>query len=490
MIAGTIKRFASKPPEPDLALLAEFREFVRAWLRKHLVPLGPEVDRSFETWLAKTNYPEWRKVELRAARESYVDIFENRKNLDVDSFMKDEGYAADEFKHARGINSRTDAYKTAVGPIFKLIEEALFALPEFIKKVPVAERAQYIFDRIYREGGKYIATDYTSFEALFTRLFMESCEFELYEYMTSALPEAHEFRRHMDEVLAGQNKCTFQHFIVWVLATRMSGEMCTSLGNGFSNLMLLEFALYKFGSRGEKVVEGDDGLCRVEGSIPTEEFFARLGMKIKLVEWDELSKASFCGLLFDEEEKVIVADPKKVLASFGWTSHRYSRSTPKLRKQLLRIKALSYAHQYPGCPIISELAHKMLELTRDVRIIRRSIVENFGWWERETLGGLISQKGNNRWFVDEPIKQQPGPRTRELVEVMFGIPTAAQLLAEQTIAEMTELAPFELPMIDFPEVWAIYFDRYVLDMPAGSQLQYPGHLWEKMAGHEIEWELT
>jgi len=494
MIAGTIKRFAALPPEPDNVLLEKFGEYVDLWLKANLVPLSPDVDSSFDTWLAKTNYPEWRKQELREANESFREIWDDPRNLDVNSFMKDEGYAADEFKHARGINSRTDAYKMAVGPLFKLIEEEVFKLPEFIKKVPVAERAKYIMDRLYREGATYIATDYTSFEALFTRKFMEVCEFKLYKYMTQALPQAADFKRHMDEVLAGHNKCTFKHFIVKVWATRMSGEMCTSLGNGFSNLMLMNFALEFVGSKGVKVVEGDDGLCRVDGTVPTPELFEKLGMKIKLEKHIDISRASFCGLVFDPEECTIVADPKKVLASFGWTSSRYVKSGSKALKQLLRVKALSFAHQYPGCPVISSLAHYALRNTRDVRYIPRRILESIAWWDRANIIPLVKFGNRNdvgvHAFTDEPPRQEPGLRTRVLVEEVFGIPIQAQIAIEKMLDDKEDLEPFECPLVDFPSAWTDYFSWYVLEVPDGTALNYPGELWQKRAGHVKEWEFT
>jgi hypothetical protein len=88
-------------------------------------------------------------------------------------FVKDEGY--DSFKHARGINSRTDEFKVRVGPIFKLIEKEVFKLPCFIKKVPLDRRAEYILDMM-GETGPFLVSDYTAFESLFTRDIMSRVE--------------------------------------------------------------------------------------------------------------------------------------------------------------------------------------------------------------------------------------------------------------------------------------------------------------------------
>lgn len=489
MIAGAIKRFAAKPPKPDEALLLKFEEYVDRWLTKNLVPLAPDADTSVERWLKHSGYPEWRKVDLRLKWAKVACIWGDQRYMKVKSFMKDEGYAASEYKHARGINSRTDEYKCAVGPIFKLIETEVFKHPAFIKKIPVDQRAQYIMDRIYREGGTYIATDYTSFEALFTKRLMAACEFRLYRYMTQYLPEAAEFDRHLEEVLAGTNHCSFKFFSLWVEATRMSGEMCTSLGNGFSNLMLLNFACEEAGGQCYECVEGDDGIARCEGGTPTASFFKRLGMRIKLENHVELSRASFCGLVFDIDEKKNVTDPRKVLASFGWTDQRYAKAKDSKLKQLLRCKSLSLAFQYPGCPVISALARYGLRVTHGVTVGQR-ILRQMRFYEREFLYFMLGVDDDPKHGLkgdygapDLPV----GPKTRILVEELYGITIAQQLEIEKMLDAKQDLTPIDCGVLEFERIWYDYFESYALGVAAGSRLDQPGHLWEKMSGFSKEW---
>lgn len=144
MVAGAFKRFAAKPPPPDLALLRELEAFVDRWCVKNLTPLRPDSDTTVEHWLETANYPQWRKDQLKQKWSNVNSIWSKKKYLRCKSFMKDEVYATMEWKHARGINSRSDEYKCAVGPIFHLIEQELFKHPAFIKYVPVAERPNYI----------------------------------------------------------------------------------------------------------------------------------------------------------------------------------------------------------------------------------------------------------------------------------------------------------------------------------------------------------
>jgi hypothetical protein len=277
--------------------------------------------------------------------------------------MKDETYP--EYKHARAINSRSDEFKCASGPFFKCIEKTLFTLDWFIKKVPIADRPSYIKNRLERMGVSYFAADYTSFESLFTKKLMQTCEFVLYEHCVSEHPLGRAWLSLISEALLGRNVCSFKLFNVSVNATRMSGEMNTSLGNGFSNLMFLLFLCQENGMTDVlAVIEGDDSAASGCGKWPSVEDFAKLGLVIKVDMSDSIEEMSFCGLVFDSDECLNVTDPREVLASFGWTSAGYKAMKQNKLKLLLRCKALSLAHQYPGCPIISSLAQYGLRVTR------------------------------------------------------------------------------------------------------------------------------
>jgi len=477
MKAGTRKRFAIKPPDVDPVLARELKDFVRHWLRKNLTPLSPEEDVSIETWLERCPYPSYRKKELLELFYSVLDPSDPRYTK-CKSFMKDETYPT--YKHARAINSRHDYFKCRVGPIFKAIENVVYKHPSFIKHVPVKDRAKYIFDMLFAPGAKYIATDYTAFESLFVKELMEACEFELYDYMTQHLPCHDDFMGVVHEVLAGENECYFKNFKVTVPATRMSGEMCTSLGNGFSNLMFMLFILQRNGcSDVDGVVEGDDGLFRFRGPIPTEADFTRLGLIIKMEVHDRLETASFCGLVFDLEDKKVVTNPLEVLVSFGWTTRRYARSNIQTKKILLRAKALSLAYQYPGCPIIQSLSQYGLRMTKGIQVKR--VLHGYGlnMWEREQL-----QEAVLYGHVFQPV----GMNTRMLVEDLYGISVENQLAVESYIDSLDSLQPLDLSRIShlFHENWSDYFMKYSRTLsPKRPDLEYPVSSWPLV--YPCEW---
>lgn len=458
-LAGVCKRFATQVPEAEAHVLREFRTFVRGWIRTNLSPLAPDTDVSFETWLMATNYPEWRREELRRAWATLDDPLDRKAVMalfKVKSFVKDEDYT--DYKHARGINSRSDAFKCLVGPFFKAIEGVVYKHEAFIKHVPVACRPQYIKDMLACSGAKYLASDYTSFEALFVRQLMEACEFELYEYMTSKLVDGEWFMRLCRNVLGGENECHYRSFIVWLMAVRMSGEMCTSLGNGFTNLMAMLFVCQKKGSTVIKgVVEGDDGLFAVNGPIPTSEDFARLGLVIKMEVHESLSTASFCGLIFDEEDLVNIADPFKILAGFGWGPRQLTRvKTPRLLA-LLRCKALSLIHQYPGAPVIQALALYGLRATSD--ITRNKLFKTVN------SRGMVGDEWHRRQMLeairDVPQEREVPRRTRFLMEEKFGLRVEDQLKIEAYLNSLDTLQPLSIDNTLFPRVWQHYSDTYV-----------------------------
>lgn len=485
MVAGVRKRVATAPPNFDPVLMFLFKVFVRNWIEKNLVPLAPDTDISFENWINNCNYPMSRKEELKLKWSKVVDIKADPRYFRCKCFQKDEPYL--DLKHARGIYSRTDEFKCAVGPTFKQIENVLYSRPEFIKHVPVADRPKYIMDLLDKAGCKYSVTDYTAFESLFVKEIMESCEFQLYDFMTQNLPNHEEFMYLCHRVLGGQNVCTFKHFVLYTEATRMSGEMNTSLGNGFSNLMFMLFICSMKGCTDVVgVVEGDDGLFSFNGPSPTTEDFAKLGLNIKLEIHTDLCTTKFCGLVFDREDLRNVTDILKVLASVGWTSAQYFGSKSSKLKSLLRCKGLSYLHQYPGCPVIQSMSQYILRVTKSMDV-RHLIYENrnLSWWDRKRYTEAYESFKKNR-NINVPI----GINTRFLVEKLYGISVEDQLKIEAYFDNLNDLCPIDYYVIDMyvPPNWKKYYMAYYAEVTK-SDPDHPSIAFTPYSGFKIEFEL-
>jgi len=475
MRAGAQSRFCRRPPIPDPIVLRRFRDFVADWLRSNLVPLARDTDVSFDTWLDGTNYPMWRKNELILEHQRLLESGWDRHMALVKMFIKAEQYAAG-YKHARCINSRSDAYKTRVGPYMKVIENEIYKLKQFIKHVPVAHRPAYVREHLEREGVNYVATDYTAFEALFVPQIMEACEMQLYEYMLQYVDGGRDTIDLIRRVQLGTNTCHGKYLSVKVRGKRMSGEMCTSLGNGFTNLMAMLFVCHDIGSRNvEGCVEGDDGLFSMEGPTPTTADFERLGLIIKLETHPDVSTASFCGMIFDTKDEIIISDVMAHLCRFGWTSARYAKSNERVLLRLLRSKALSLLYSYPGCPVLWKLARYGLRITQSIKNDDLSKYDDT-WWKRQ-----MAELNTKVDFMDV-WSRTPTHASRLLVEEKYGLSVPDQLTIESYLDSLNTLQQLDHPIIDsymHPD-WGHYSALYTVQVDVRGDVAEDA--WPKLAG--------
>jgi hypothetical protein len=371
---GAYHRLLRAPPRRDNAMMRRFRGFVRVWLRHNLDPLPADTDLSFESWLEHTHYPEWRKEEIRRA---HVLVLDKKKHFKNKSFIKAESYQVP--KHARWINSRDDGFKAFSGPLFHAIEKAVFKLKWFVKFIPVADRATYIKEYVDAEGSLFIATDYTSLEASLVSQMMMCAEIQLYTYMLGETSRAGDIPILVDALTSLQH-CRASGMLVTTFA-RMSGDMCTSLGNGFTNLMLQFFIAKECGWDLPLVgvVEGDDGLFRVSGPIPADNVFEALGMRIKLDVFDRVGDAGFCQLYFSDDCSQNLRDPIKILVRTGWTMSRFMHAGERVMMELLRAKAFSLLCETPTCPIVCAYALWLVRATKGHKIADPYMDVN-SWW--------------------------------------------------------------------------------------------------------------
>lgn len=403
---GILKRLMRDVPSVKPEVLADIRKFVRAWCAAHLKRVRV---LDFEEWLATTSYTEARKNELRLAYAmNRGGVPSKRVCSHVDSFVKSEFYP--ELKHCRMINSRCDRAKVFFGPRVKAIEEELYRLPQFVKHIPVPERPECV-RKLKQAGRRYYQTDYTAFESHFVPEVMDVIECELYRYCLAG-DEGVEF---MCEVLKGVNRMRTRIGVrSQINGRRMSGDMNTSLGNGFSNYMLGLYLANRKGGTFDGIFEGDDGLFYSTVDLCAEDF-ASLGFTIKIEEVADPCCASFCGMIFSESGEII-RNPTKFMQGFAWTSS-FIEGNQHLMDQLLRAKSLSAVYETPQCPIVGAMARLGLALTR----------------------GVTPRFVNDGYHVVVPNDESrlpefaPSPDTRELFCQLYGISPANQVSIEGAI---------------------------------------------------------
>jgi len=427
VLEAITQRVAVKLPDIDGAVLQEFAEFVKGFLAQHLRPLKLADILSFDEWIEEVSYPEERKTELRNVWEELHGHLPTRKQSStVKCFIKTESYPiGDVIKPARGIMSRSDWAKVHMGPAMRSIEKEVYEMkqddgnPFFIKHVPVNQRHLYV-DSLRSAGCRYLVTDYTAFESSFASPLMKVCECELYRYMLSANPK---LAAWINNTLTGDNKLRFPGGTrATVRGRRMSGDMCTSLGNGFTNLMLMLFFSQRNGLRCRGFVEGDDGVFAVQGDIPPNfaEQFGLLGFVIKMAEFSSPGLGGFCGIISADSGNV--RDPVRFLSTFGWT-HSCLEAGDDVMHSLLRAKAMSAAYESPQSPVVRPLADRILELTAGYTA---RFVDD-GYHELPPAGTAVP-------------RYNPSQATRDLFAELFGVPVTAQLEMERKIARSTDFS--------------------------------------------------
>lgn len=470
-VVASQKRAGFRPPVPDMALMAEFLQFVR----DKIVVLYEKIEdhewMTFEEWLEQTPYERARKDELKQIYVDFCSEFDpsNHDMAGVESFIKDEPYG--KFAAPRWISARAELFKCLFGPFVQTMMNRVMEDEAFIKKIPTRERAKYIRE-MEEDGFCYVAMDATSYEAHFRGAFMKIRHMLMFHLAdlpfdaTRVYDETYVYKRGGFEI-AGMtlpellnvicDKQTLKMKSLGSIFTEMilcSGEMDTSLGNTFTTKAIVCFCMEKHGvdwRTRRHVCEGDDSLAPFKiGRIPTEEFVAKLGFLVKILCFEEVGQASFCGQLFDDQSMTVVTDPLEVLAKFGWTNKKYVSAGPKLLRGLLKSKLLSIACEYGNNPILWMIAKRGLELVGHVNV-RDSIIAGMDLYEKQRY--LLNVKKNPHDYITPPTDS-----SRVFVYENFGVTIDEQLMAEEVISRSKGM--IDLSFLEFNPVWKDYFERY------------------------------
>lgn len=402
---GIAKRLCRVLPTPKKVKLNDLKKFVQ----KFLVDNFPNKCEfmSFEDWIGGLSFNQNRLKQLREANDRNQGQLPNLRHCHhIETHGKQECYPS--YKNARAINSRPDEFKTWFGPLCKSIEKEVYKLHYFVKDVSMDERIERI-DALSGKGEFIYSSDFTAFESHFTPEILWCLEFQMFKHFLSTTD--FEF---LTKVIGGRNKmCMRNKFKAECDGRRMSGEMSTSLSNGFSNLMIAMFLVDQQHGHFNGVVEGDDGLFVTDKELTTE-MYSDLGFTIKLKRETDVHLAAFCGLIVSPD-KQLIKDPRRVFQRFVW-SLKYIMANQRTCNGLLRAKALSLYYELPDCPIIGILARHVISDTNGVT----PIFVNDGY--HHSIPDIYEVKNFS-----------PTDKTRHLFHHMFGIDVVTQLLIEKMI---------------------------------------------------------
>lgn len=497
VVGGMQKRMAKSPPMPSAFFIPLMVSFLDVWLPKQFDKAPADADVSFETWIDSVPYTLSRKAELKLVFENAPGGLTHRGFI-AKGFMKSEGYPTMD-KFLRSIASTDDEFKVLFGPYVKVCEKIVFAKPQFIKKVAVSERPRYIYELLVGNG-LLLETDYTAFESHYVPYMMHLIKFRVMLYVLSEIPDFNNFMELLYK-LAGVRTISFGNFSFSFVATLLSGEMDTSLGNGITNLCISSFVdvvvRKHFSTTGRYprhlsdvglfnftlddldlicpiVVEGDDGLKLFpnESADTPDEVCAILsqlvkecGFIVKMEPRQSISQSTFCGILADESELHNISDPIKLMVNFGIFDYNYhslgmgcARDVEKALI-LLRCTALSYLHEYPACPIVNAASMHVVQMTnhlskKTVNYVKAHVIGNLYNWEMLLQYVALP----NIPYVDTPVES----KTRALCELEFGITPEQQVNIEMYFKTQTQLHPIPLELFNdhIPTEWLTFSERY------------------------------
>lgn len=503
MFTSLAKRIdTSKPPstgpitrQPNVQALENFSWY---WAQAHLRPFPPDLPFDFDGWLStRTNYTAAAKAQIQAAHDSAMarqprtpherelqrlglpifqsEILRGRVPRDrvVKGFIKHE--CETEFKPARGINSRPAA-RHFWGPVAELISMSVMSLgcsnpvevtrqtvddfrrgawhpefdeshlPMFIKYVPVHERSRFI-EALRVHGERFIGTDYSSFEALQTPAIMRATLRPVYRWLTSQNPALRAVVDTMLDVMTGVNFVDLPWFSYAVAGCRMSGEMDTSLGNGLTNLLMVNFIAHSLGCTMTGFVEGDDGIFAVRGRVPDVACFFANGLKVKMEESLDPAVLSFCGNVYDPTVMTNVTDPLRQLVKFPWFNDpTCTRISAARSASTARMKAMSLMAEYRRCPVVHAYAARVLELTQHADLASCSSLD---YWDQQVLSSVSGDlSAKMRGWVSETVPLA----NRVLVERLYGLSVDTQLRLEDQIRAWKP-GLIEPPDLPWPSDW-------------------------------------
>lgn len=444
LLAAVRKRILTEMPLGLPEKFSRLRVFVRKFLRKFFKPfptLGrAKRDELFFSWLKNYKKPLARKEELRNLYLERKPLYEH--DFGIKSFIKREFY--EENKMARLINSRTDRFKVAVAGWTHAIEEQIFHGPIadwFVKGKKTSLQPAMIMKMA--KHPHFLATDYSSFESGFSPDYVAAVEMELWQFFLQENPDAYQdfYRSYIQQDIHGREipraeKCSGRTFSAVVTGTRMSGEMWTSLGNGFSNLMNFLFLMSEAGEYPETMpgpadapfgalVEGDDGLFGMRTRALTNTDFEELGFKIKMEYTSNIEETSFCSNRFSPMTLHQLIPPEASIRCFYTHDPSLFRAGFSVQQSLLKAKAMSLNCQGKFSPIAGVLSTKILELCADTK----ARFDDFNMYEMMQLEIDLPDLGN----------AEPTIEDRQTYAKIYNMPIAKQLLIEDCIKQVKDI---------------------------------------------------
>lgn len=474
-----LKRLALAPPKWDHKMADEFRHFAsvvpKLWYPNRLDPLV-----TFREWLdEKKGYSARRKIQLweaylRHGGDPQICLSLPRATWN-EIFIKREMYM--EWKFPRIISSRSDYFKTLAATFFNRVDKILFQSENFIKLVPVSDRPAVV-ERMLGGTGLCATTDFKSWESCIQGL-LQYAEIQLYRWLGRDLP--HALIDAICETVGGVQHQRNRNGFKAKLQGRQSGDMCTSCGNGYINLLVCSFAAWKVGwipqfTRINGLFEGDDGIYSVgENWREFKDVLGKCGVRVgKMEVHPNPGSLGFLSTYWCKD-LVPLSDFRRYIVKTPWALEKVE--SPRVRMELLRAKGLSLACAAAGCPVLSAYARMIIRNTQG-HVARYRNDATSTWWTTTVMGELY---GHSEASDDLLARlNQPIPFTRRAEYCrLFDIGIVEQIMLEKALDAHTGVGELDYslvaPYLD-PAVRARWFYQVVRPGPRPMVSRTPAGL--------------
>jgi len=479
-LAGLAHRGAGSTPKPNPKHMAVKRRIVDEICEAHFPPLNDSDLLPFEQLLSGLSYNQTRIDTIRQMHEDRPGDFyqpEDRHKHGVSAhrptgyFNKEEPYGS--FKFPRGIHAmgaellKADVWGN-MGRFIYAVQEVVYSIPPQIKHLT----PQGVAERLMALGpGSKTVSDYSSYEASFTRDVQESAQFRLYDHMASGLSQGSALMEHIRWALGKTHRAKNKFFTVTLKNLKCSGDFDTALSNWFDNVATwaavldIRHGIHWSDSINWFLCEGDDNITDDHGLEVNASDFANLGMKAKVESHLDPGEAGFCQK-YVTEAGTLVGDVILFLGKRNYLPTKYHNASRACKMSLARVTAMSILSALPNAPGISEWAWKVLELTDGVvvrasHLYEASIRYGQNVWKNYEAGHRLRGAGLAERLI-APVtfsKPQIMYEDRVAVSEVFGFSLEQQL--DLTIAlDRWVGGRLFLPLSWFPAAWVDFYDSY------------------------------
>lgn len=419
----------------------------------YFMPLNDSELLGFEEILENTSYTLHRKQQIREWHQNRShDFHRYTRHRETAMFDKEEPYG--EFKHSRSIQGQHDRlWGTDVmgsyGRFVKTLEKMFYTIPPCTKGID----SQQVVEKLGKLGpGSKTVSDYSSYEASFSRKVKESAQFAAYDFGSKLMTGFSGIRGYSRWLVGGVNDVKNKWFKAKISHIKCSGDFDTAFSNWWDNVCSwltvfeLDHGIHWTDSINWFYCEGDDNITDDHGLKMNASSFANLGLKAKIEDNLELFEAGYCQKFVNPATGNMVGDVIRFLGRRQYLHCKFIKSKDSVKKSLCKAVAMSTLSMYPNAPGISEWAWKVYTMTSEIRVKEKHLID-VGKWEQKI------QK--NTTFQEPQIQIQD----RLMVSHVFGFSLEQQRVLTQSI-DAWEWGPLNVPLWWFPDQWVEFYTDY------------------------------